>query len=65
MSQLSADSTHIFEPGIIEYYSDRPDGQDRDQISLASFATNYTIIGKLGTLSNPKLKTFDKWLRKR
>jgi len=35
-------------------------------MSLATFATNFTIITKQTTASNqPKLKTFEKWIKKR
>jgi len=66
LSLLPDTSTEVFEPGQIEYYQDRPSGEDWDQMSLATFATNFTIITKQTTASNqPKLKTFEKWIKKR
>ncbi len=66
VSQLPDTSTQIFEPGVIEYYQDRPDGNVWDTMSLATFATHYNVTGKeTETSSHPKLKTFEKWVKKR
>lgn len=65
ISQLPDTSTDIFESGIIEYYKDRPDGDEWDSMSLASFATEYIVINKQTIVSQPKLKSYEKWVRKR
>ena len=48
----------------IDYYQDRPDGEQWDAMSLATFATHYNVVGTENG-SHPKLKTFDKWVKKR
>ena len=63
VSQLPDTSTQIFEPGVIEYYQDRPDGNEWDNMSLAIFATHYNVTKKETETS--KLKTFKKWVHKR
>ena len=67
VSHLPDTSTQIFQPGTIEYYQDRPDGTEWDSMSLATFATNYTVTGKDGTTrtNHPKLKNYEKWVKKR
>ena len=64
VQQLPDTSTQIFEAGIIDHYQDRPDGQPWDNMSLSTFATHYTVIGK-GNTSLPKLKTSEKWVKQR
>lgn len=58
ISQLPNTSTQVFEPGIIEYYQDRPDGNEWD---VTTFATHYNVTGK--EAATPKLKTFEKWVK--
>ncbi|ORU93952.1 MAG: hypothetical protein A6F71_09080 [Cycloclasticus sp. symbiont of Poecilosclerida sp. M] len=60
-------STQVFQPGTIEYYQDRPDVTEWDNMTLAIFATHYTVTGKDGTSRNshPKLKSYEKWIKKR
>jgi len=63
LSLLPNTSTEVFEPGQIEYYQGGPSGKDWNQnlMSLATFATNFTITSKQMTSSNqPNLKTFEK-----
>ena len=55
VAQLPNTSTHIFEPGTIEYYQDRPDGTEWDDMPLATFATKYTVTGT-ETSGQSKLK---------
>lgn len=64
LSQLPDQSTHVFEPGTIDYYQNRPDGHEWDLMSLATFATHYTTTGKQSPNST-KLKTYDMWAKKR
>lgn len=64
VEQLPDTSTEIFEAGTIDYYQDRPDGEQWDNMSLATFATHYNVVGK-ESANLPKLKTLDKWVHKR
>ena len=65
ISQLPDASTDIFQSGTIDYYQDRPDGQEWDSMSLATFATQYNLLGKQTSTTQIKLKTFEKWVSKR
>ena len=60
---LPESSTNIFQPGIIDYYQNRPNDPSWDNISLATFAT-YTVSSKENN-SIQKLNLFDMWIHKR
>ena len=45
ISQLPDTSTEIFHSGTIDYYQDRPNGEQWDAMSLATFATHYNVVG--------------------
>ena len=42
-SKLDEDSTDIFETGIADYYTLRPNGEEWDDMSLATFVAHYKL----------------------
>ena len=64
IAELPESSTNIFQPGIIDYYQNRPNDPSWDNISLATFATTYTVSSKENN-SIQKLNLFDMWIHKR
>ena len=61
IAELPESSTNIFQPGIIDYYQNRPNDPSWDNISLA---TTYMVSSKENN-SIQKLNLFDMWIHKR
>ncbi len=62
---LHAESVNIFVPGKFEFYSNRPSGEPWDDMSMATFYTEYRIQSEENSASVGLIANFEKAIQKR